>query len=140
MAKLYCIGGTTIDLVGRPYQKLNLYDSNPGQVKLSLGGVARNIAENAVKMNAEVYLMSLFGKDALGQFAYQQCEKLSWIYDTVVLLKDRIQPVILLCWMTMVKCFLAWQTWRFSVNSKNVILRPSSVQCMKTIIVRSILI
>lgn len=76
MAKLYCIGGTTIDLVGRPYQKLNLYDSNPGQVKLSLGGVARNIAENAVKMNAEVYLMSLFGKDALGQFAYQQCKKL----------------------------------------------------------------
>ena len=66
MAKLYCIGGTTIDLVGRPYQKLNLYDSNPGQVKLSLGGVARNIAENAVKMNAEVYLMSLFGKDAFG--------------------------------------------------------------------------
>ena len=76
MAKLYCIGGTTIDLVGRPYQKLNLYDSNPGQVKLSLGGVARNIAENAVKMNTEVFLMSLFGKDALGQFAYQQCEKL----------------------------------------------------------------
>jgi pseudouridine kinase len=76
MAKLYCIGGTTIDLVGRPYQKLNLYDSNPGQVKLSLGGVARNIAENAVKMDSEVYLMSLFGKDALGQFAYQQCQKL----------------------------------------------------------------
>lgn len=77
MAKLYCIGGTTIDLVGRPYQKLNLYDSNPGQVKLSLGGVARNIAENAVKLDTEVYLMSLFGKDALGQFAYQQCQKLN---------------------------------------------------------------
>lgn len=73
MAKLYCIGGTTIDLVGRPFQKLNLYDSNPGQVKLSLGGVARNIAENAVKLNTEVYLMSLFGSDALGQFAYQNC-------------------------------------------------------------------
>ena len=55
--------------MGRPYQKLNLYDSNPGQVKLSLGGVARNIAENAVKMNAEVYLMSLFGK-ARGDAAY----------------------------------------------------------------------
>lgn len=77
MAKLYCIGGTTIDLVGRPYQKLNLYDSNPGKVKLSLGGVARNIAENAVKLDTEVVLMSLFGKDALGQFAHQQCQKLN---------------------------------------------------------------
>ena len=49
MPKLYAIGGVTVDLVGSPYKPLKLHDSNPGTIKLSFGGVARNIAENAVR-------------------------------------------------------------------------------------------
>lgn len=76
MPKLFAIGGATVDLVGRPYKPLKYQDSNPGSVKLSFGGVARNIAENAVRCGSEVSLMALFGDDAFGQLCYQYCQNL----------------------------------------------------------------
>ncbi len=76
MPKLFAIGGATVDLVGRPYKTLIYQDSNPGSVKLSFGGVARNIAENAVRCGSEVSLMALFGDDAFGQLCYQYCQNL----------------------------------------------------------------
>lgn len=76
MSKLFAIGGATVDLVGCPYKSLKNQDSNPGSVKLSFGGVARNIAENASRTNTKVSLMTLFGDDPFGQLCYQYCEKL----------------------------------------------------------------
>ena len=76
MPKLYAIGGATIDLIGCPYNSLRFHDSNPGSLKLSFGGVARNIAENAVRCQTEVSLMALFGDDAFGKLCYEYCEKI----------------------------------------------------------------
>lgn len=76
MPKLFAMGGATVDLVGRPYKPLKYQDSNPGSVKLSFGGVARNIAENAVRCGSDVSLMALFGDDAFGQLCYQYCQNL----------------------------------------------------------------
>lgn len=76
MPKLFAIGGATVDLVGRPFNPLKYHDSNPGNVKLSFGGVARNIAENASRCGTEVLLMTLFGDDAFGQLCYQYCQKI----------------------------------------------------------------
>ncbi len=76
MRKLYAMGGATVDLVGRPYKPLKYQDSNPGSVKLSFGGVARNIAENAVRCNTDVSLMALFGDDPFGQLCYAYCQKI----------------------------------------------------------------
>ena len=42
------IGGTNIDIQGVPSGDLILRDSNVGEVKISLGGVGRNIGENLV--------------------------------------------------------------------------------------------
>ena len=76
MPKLFAIGGATVDLVGCPYKPLKYQDSNPGQIKLSFGGVARNIAENASRTNTNVSLMALFGDDPFGQLCYHYCENL----------------------------------------------------------------
>jgi pseudouridine kinase len=76
MPKLFAMGGATVDLVGRPYKPLKYQDSNPGSVKLSFGGVARNIAENAVRCGSDVSLMALFGDDAFGQLCYHYCQNL----------------------------------------------------------------
>lgn len=76
MPKLFAIGGATVDLVGCPYKPLKYQDSNPGQIKLSFGGVARNIAENASRANTNVSLMALFGDDPFGQLCYHYCENL----------------------------------------------------------------
>ncbi|MBO7423306.1 MAG: winged helix-turn-helix transcriptional regulator, partial [Oscillospiraceae bacterium] len=40
------IGGVNVDIGGISYRKLIPADSNPGRVRLSLGGVGRNISHN----------------------------------------------------------------------------------------------
>lgn len=69
MAEILIIGGINIDIEGCPYQKLKYQDSNPGRVKISYGGVGRNIAENAVRLGADVAMVSAIGCDELGRGA-----------------------------------------------------------------------
>ena len=40
------VGGMNMDIGGRPHGKLVARDSNPGTVRMSPGGVGRNIAHN----------------------------------------------------------------------------------------------
>ena len=61
------LGGSNIDISGFPNQKLIMADSNPGQVKISLGGVGRNIAENLVHLGIPTQLISAVGDDVYGR-------------------------------------------------------------------------
>ncbi len=61
------IGGSNIDYLAYPVNPLKLHDSNPGYVHQSMGGVARNIAENLGRVNLSPKLITLIGKDNLGQ-------------------------------------------------------------------------
>lgn len=61
------VGGTNIDIQGFPSSDLILKDSNPGEVKISLGGVGRNIGENLVKLGIETKLISAVGDDVYGR-------------------------------------------------------------------------
>ena len=72
------IGGTNIDIQGFPNSDLLLNDSNPGKIKMSLGGVGRNIAENIVKLGIDVKLISALGDDLYGSKILEEC-KLSGI-------------------------------------------------------------
>jgi pseudouridine kinase len=60
------VGGTNIDIQGFPNSTLISHDSNPGKVKMSLGGVGRNIAENLVRLGVETKLISVVGNDIYG--------------------------------------------------------------------------
>ncbi|WXR62393.1 PfkB family carbohydrate kinase [Peptostreptococcaceae bacterium AGR-M142] len=60
------IGGSNIDIQGFPNFVLKEHDSNPGRVKISLGGVGRNIAENISKLQIPVKLISALGNDVYG--------------------------------------------------------------------------
>ena len=60
------IGGANIDIQGFPMGNLILKDSNIGEVKISLGGVGRNIGENLVKLGIETKLISVIGDDLYG--------------------------------------------------------------------------
>ena len=61
------VGGTNIDIQGFPNNDLILKDSNPGEVKISFGGVGRNIGENLVKLGIETKLISAVGDDVYGR-------------------------------------------------------------------------
>lgn len=82
------IGGANIDIQGFPSDNLTLNDSNPGKVEISLGGVARNIAENLVKLGINVKLISAVGNDMYGNNIINE-SKLSGINtDEVLILKN----------------------------------------------------
>ncbi|SHH32407.1 PfkB family carbohydrate kinase [Tepidibacter thalassicus] len=82
------IGGTNIDLQGFPKENLILNDSNPGKIKVSLGGVGRNIAENLVKLGIETKLISAIGEDIYGKKILEE-SKLSGIdMENCLILKD----------------------------------------------------
>lgn len=61
------IGGANADIQGFPAKRLVFHDSNPGAVKVSLGGVGRNIAENLSKLGMPVKLITAVGNDVYGK-------------------------------------------------------------------------
>jgi pseudouridine kinase len=61
------LGGSNMDIVGFPNMHLIPHDSNPGKVKISLGGVGRNIAENLVHLGILTKLISAIGDDLYGK-------------------------------------------------------------------------
>jgi pseudouridine kinase len=67
------IGGVNMDIYGRPYSKLIEKDSNPGQVRMSFGGVGRNIAHNLRLLDSNVKLITAFGDDMNAQKINKHC-------------------------------------------------------------------
>ena len=57
------IGGQNMDIFGRPDAPLVPRDSNPGRVRMSQGGVGRNIAHNLALLGEDVKLITAFGED-----------------------------------------------------------------------------
>jgi len=62
------IGASGIDTKGRPQKTLQMGVSNLGMVRSSVGGVARNIAENLARLEVPTILLSAVGQDAAGDF------------------------------------------------------------------------
>ena len=49
------VGGVNVDIGGQSYAPLVARDSNPGRVRISLGGVGRNIAHNMSLLGVDVH-------------------------------------------------------------------------------------
>lgn len=65
---ILCVGGCVIDRVGETADpRERLYTSNIGHMRSSLGGVARNVAENLARLGIDVRLLSLVGDDVDGR-------------------------------------------------------------------------
>ncbi len=69
-------GGVNMDIGGRSCEGLIPRDSNPGQVRMSLGGVGRNIAHNMALLGVEVHLLTAFGDDVSAQKVAASCGEL----------------------------------------------------------------
>ncbi len=71
--KLVVIGASMIDIVGRSLNPLIHNDSNPGQIRVSAGGVSRNISENLSRLGAHVTLLTALCDDSFGQMIKDSC-------------------------------------------------------------------
>ena len=74
--RVFVIGGINMDITGIPGMKLKQGDSNPGRVTMLPGGIARNIAENLVRMGVQVELVAAFGDDLFSKELKENCEKI----------------------------------------------------------------
>ena len=64
-APILVIGAASLDLKGHVTGLLYPSASNPGLVRRSVGGVARNVAENLARLGVNVSLMTAIGDDAI---------------------------------------------------------------------------
>ena len=67
MPYILTIGATNIDIQGKSFGTVIRYDSNPGDVSISFGGVGKNIAENIGKMGVSSKFITALGDDIYGK-------------------------------------------------------------------------
>lgn len=82
------IGGANVDIQGFSLDQLKLNDSNPGKVKVSAGGVGRNIAENLSRLSVKTKLLSAFGDDLYGEKISNECRAAGIDIDHCLVLKN----------------------------------------------------
>ena len=70
------IGGANIDISGKSTDPLVRHDSNPGAVRLSHGGVGRNICHNLSLLGVDVALITAFGDDRWAADLKRDCHEL----------------------------------------------------------------
>ena len=67
------VGAANIDIGGFPSGMMAMRDSNPGRVRMSAGGVGRNIACNLARMGVETHLVTALGGDTFAEVARADC-------------------------------------------------------------------
>ncbi|XMB71990.1 PfkB family carbohydrate kinase [Mycoplasmatota bacterium WC30] len=70
------IGACNIDIIGTSNQKIILNESNVGEIKISLGGVAKNIATNLYNLGANVSFLTLIGSDYFSNLQKQELNEI----------------------------------------------------------------
>ncbi|MGN1413059.1 MAG: carbohydrate kinase family protein [Anaerovoracaceae bacterium] len=95
MADITVIGGINIDIEGSPFRPLIMGDSNPGRIRLSFGGVGRNITENVARAGGNVAMISVVGDDFMGQSAVRQLSELGVDTSGILTLKGRTSSMYL---------------------------------------------
>jgi len=71
--RVVVVGGANTDIVGASSAALRGNDSNPGHIRVSAGGVGRNVAENLARLGADVSLLTAFGGDEAGRALMAAC-------------------------------------------------------------------
>ena len=69
------VGAVNVDISGTPDTAYMPGDSNPGHVRVTLGGVGRNIAENLCRLGRRVVMITALGEDANAAQVKQGCRE-----------------------------------------------------------------
>ena len=69
-------GNVNVDICGTAFAGLIAKDSNPGTVRLSLGGVGRNVAHDLRLLGLDVTLLTALGTDLFSGRVLQSCREL----------------------------------------------------------------
>ena len=72
---LLALGAANMDISASSHHALQLADSNPGRIRCTPGGVARNVAENLARLGHDVHLLAAVGDDLHGTSLLQATQK-----------------------------------------------------------------
>ncbi len=83
------IGSAGLDIVGRATADLQIGTSNPSNLRMSFGGVARNVAENLVRLGTNVALITAVGDDPQGKQLLSQTSETGVNVDHALIVPDQ---------------------------------------------------
>ena len=69
------VGAANIDIGGFPAGRLAMQDSNPGRVRISAGGVGRNITCGLAQLGVRTQLIAALGTDAFADIVRADCAR-----------------------------------------------------------------
>lgn len=85
-------GMSICDIFGFTYQSYRAYDSNPGAIKMSYGGVCRNIAENMARVGVNTKFISILGDDERGKGLQEHAKKMHFDMSDSLIIKGASTP------------------------------------------------
>lgn len=86
------LGVSVCDIIGFTYHNYKSKDSNPGKVKVSFGGVCRNIAENMARLGMNTKFISIIGDDEKGKSMLEYSEKINLDMKDSLIVKGESTP------------------------------------------------
>lgn len=89
------MGISIYDIFGFSYATYRAYDSNPGKVKVSCGGVCRNIAENMARVGVNTKFISILGDDEKGAEILRRAKKVGFDMSDSLIIKGGSTPTYL---------------------------------------------
>lgn len=87
--KILVIGGCNIDIIGLSKNTLINSESNIGNVSVSIGGVAKNIANNLYYLGADISFITLIGNDGFSTLQMSTLDELGIDYSKSIHKKCR---------------------------------------------------
>lgn len=85
-------GASVVDMFGFCGKNYRAYDSIPGKVKISFGGVARNIAENMARVGVNTKFISILGDDEIGKSMMRHSKTIGYDMENSLIVKDSSTP------------------------------------------------
>lgn len=86
------LGVSVYDIIGFADNCYRSHDSNPGRVKVSYGGVCRNIAENMARIGVDTKFISLIGDDEKGKSILEYAKQIQLDMSDSLVVKGESTP------------------------------------------------
>ena len=93
--KISVIGACNIDITTKLTNDIKLYNSNLSNIKMSMGGVGRNVANNLSRLNQNVTMFTAISNDNFGQMIKDHCNKESIDLSHAIFTNDYSQSIYL---------------------------------------------
>lgn len=88
--EIVAVGAANVDVMGRSRNPLVPEDSNPGRISVSVGGVARNICENAARLGLPTRMITTVGGDDYGRRIQKRCRDSGIKTDSIIVLPQEV--------------------------------------------------